>query len=79
MEKQESIKPIYDESVDLMFQTYRKSLLDNIARTGELIKTCSVLESKQLDESVSLLHLLFNQLSCVNSFISSYSRLNEEN
>lgn len=77
-EKKEKKSNIYySERVDVVFQTYRKSLLNSISKVSEALLISSGSDSPQYDEVMNLLNLLYNQYKAVDNFCKDYCKIKE--
>jgi hypothetical protein len=80
-EKQESqsktVDLVYFEKVDLMFQTYEKSLCDCICLISDSIKVASSFET-HFQSHIYLMNLLNAELIKVQNFLSKYKRLHND-
>ena len=77
MEKEAKI--FYSPKVDVVFQDYKKALLDCIGSMTDVLKVGVSFESdiESIQEKIALINLLNSQLVAVDKFITGYSKIEE--
>lgn len=72
-------KLFYCPKVDVVFQDYRKALLDCITVVTDVLKVSASMESniESIQEKIALINLLNQQLVAVDKFVKDYSQIEE--
>lgn len=78
MEQKEG-KLFYCPKVDVVFQDYKKALLDCITVVTEVVKVSTSVASdiEDIQQKIALINLLNTQLVAVDKFVKDYSKIEE--